>query len=625
MLKDDKKIWGGKMKRILMLLMISLVLFPMVSAFSVSPQSKIVDWTLGSDTQKTISFNITNPTNQSVNISVTKNGDKTDWLILPVVSVIPADSSISYEVTVENVDEKGTFIDHLIFGTEEVPVIIVVNEQVQNESGVCRIYATPDSYTTSILQDSPPTTQRFSIMVGKHCDGGVDLKTPIITGTTQTDEGIKPAYLIGGTNLGFKQPQEEGSFSIQFDVKGLPSGSYIPQILVYGYHNGDKVSVTIPLTVMVRGEATPVEGDYNLPTYSLSSTDLTLNKSYTISTNNLNPNFIPTVEPNPYLYGEKVEVSKNTWTYTFKPIKLGNTIIRVYTYYKGAPLGEVFEKEVRVMTGSGFVSGTKLKLEFYPRKITQGNVNILVRDNKTNNILPNAIIFVNGQKLNGNNITVLAGHTYDIAATKEGYLSVEQVITTPNQTISLSVSKSRCEVGDTIKISTTPSNTMLKLDSGESINPSWAPTKAGNYTIVATKNGFQKATTNVIVEPALKVISNIPEKIVLKNKVLISLNKPAEWKVTFTPTKEEIPITYAQSPPGGSENITFIPTKKGIYTVLLRNGQIASYDIRGLHIPTSWIWVIVIIVIIIFLLLRKSGGSSGGYPSFSGQEVVSKI
>lgn len=562
-----------------------------------------------------VSFNISTG-------SVSKENDTQINLSLKVTTTVPASSSL------------GTSLIKIKYDSSEIPLVltIVENDTTTTSIGKCRLEPFPDSYTIPFIVGSPPVIQTFSVLVSKHCTEEINIKTPVIIGNTQTKDGLRPLNLIGGSKLGFIDPNNEGNFDIQIDATNLPSGTYKPQILITGIYKGEQLNTKILFTVEIRQGATPLESTSVLPTYLFSASDLSLNNTYTITAQNLNPNFLPFVEQNEFIRGVKVDTSSG-WIYHFQPVKVGNTKLRVGTYFAGAPIGDITEKEIRITFGSAVGIGTRMCFQFFTPGnkpldgLTPGDaITVLVRSTNNNDVLcsandtQSAIInavdlYKSGVKLSTNSFTVNAGEITTLSASAPGFITIDKVIDVPLNPVQVffKTQNNELEVNVPLSITTDPSDAVVTINGNivSDLN-NFTFTEEGKASITATKSGFKQKSFDVDVTPELKILTTeIPKKININEPYLVELNKPAKWSVSYRENKKNATIFVFKE--GFLKTIEFTPDRNGIYKVNLRDNELRSYKIGGifgLTIP-SWFWWGVGVIITIFIAYKIFSGRRG--------------
>ena len=623
-----------------LILFLFVVLLPTsLGAISVNPSSWDVTTNPSGGVSNTFIFS-QNSLNTTSSLAFSKIGSESDWISFNIstgsvsnVNDTQTNLSLKATITVPSTASTGIRLMKIKYDSSEIPVVVNI---VENDTGVvsigkCRLEPFPDSYTIPFVTNSPPLTQTFSILVSKHCTDEVNIKTPAITGNTQTKDGLKPLNLIGGSKLGFIEPNDEGSFDVQIDAKNLPAGTYKPQIQVVGIYKGEQLITKISFTVEVKQGASPLESGSVLPTYIFSSSDLALNNTYTITAQNLNPNFQPFVEQTDFIRGVKVDTS-NGWVYSFQPIKIGTTKLRVSTYFSGAPIGDITEKEIRVSYGSATSFGTRMCFQIF----TPGNkaldslangdsLTILVRssndvntictsNNTENTIINNVDLYRNGVKMTSNILTVNAGEIVTLSASAPGFTSIDRILDVPLEPVAVSFQSPNDEVeaGVPLLIITNPEAEVTI--NGEIVGKNYTFPAEGRYNLVASKPGYRQTSFDVIATPQLKLISTeIPKKIKINQPYHVEYNKPTSWRVMYSEGKNATEFMYAN---GVTSIIEFTPDRNGIYKVYVRNDLIKQYKIGGLFgltIP-KWFWYGLGGIIVLFFVYKvfssKGSGSS---------------
>ena len=629
------------------LLLFAILLPSVFSAVLPTPSSWDESLHPGGVATKVFNFEQTS-SNITTSISFSKTGSNSDWISTNIstgsisnINDTQENLSMKATITVPSTAPIGVSLIKIKYDSSEIPVVVTVQENATIVSvGKCRLEPFPDSYTIPFVTNSPPLTQTFSILVSRHCTEEVNIKTPSITGNTQTNDGLKPLNLIGGSKLGFTEPNDEGTFDVQIDIKNLPVGTYKPQIQIVGIYKGEQISTKIFFTVEVKQGASPLESNSLLPTYIFSASDLALNNTYTITAQNLNPNFQPFVEQNDFIRGIKVDIS-NGWTYSFQPNKIGTTKLRISTYFAGAPIGDITEKEFRISYGSATSFGTRMCFQIF----TPGNkaldslsngdaLTFLVRSSNDNNpictsnntentIINSADIYKNGVKMTSNTLTVNAGEIVTLSASAPGFISIDKVLDVPLDPIGVSFQSPNDEVeaGIPLLILTTPEATVTI--NGQEVSKNHTFPAEGTYSLVASKSGYKQTAFEVIATPQLKLVSTeIPKKIKLEETYHVEYNKPARWRVMYSENKKN--ATEFLYKEGFSNVIEFVPDRDGIYNVYSRNDLINKYKIGGLFgltIP-KWFWYGLGGIIVLFFIIKifsskgsssESGGSGAKY------------
>lgn len=624
-------------KRYFILLFIFLLVKTAYADVIVNPTSWDLVIQPGGSSSRNFIFAQTTP-NTTTSIALTKIGTNSDYLSFNIttgsisnINDTQTNLSLKATITVPSSASTGVSSMKIKYDSAEIPIVLTVQENTTEITiGKCRLEPFPDSYTIPFVAGSPPLTQSFSILVSRHCTEEVNIKTPAIIGNTQTKDGLRPLNLIGGSKLGFIEPNKEGNFDVQIDSSNLPSGTYKPFILVNGNYKGETLQTRISFTVEVRHGATPLEGASILPTYIFSASDLSLNNTYTITAQNLNPNFQPFVEQNEYIRGVKVDISAG-WTYHFQPIKVGNTRLRVSTYFSGAPIGDITEKEIRIAYGSATSFGTRMCFQIFTPDNkalddlaggstltilvrSSNDANVVCSSNNTENTIINAVdLYKNGIKLSTNSFTINAGEIITLTASAPGFISIDKILDVPLNPVSVSFQSpnNEIEAGIPLLIITNPTDASVTVN-GEVVSKNYTFQNEGVVNIVASKSGYKLNSFDTTVTQQLQIITpEIPKRIKADEPYYVELNKPASWRVAYLEKKNSTEFAYKE---GFAKTIEFVPDRNGIYKVFLRDNLLKEYKIGGLFgltIP-KWFWYGVGTIIVLFFGYKMFTSRGGG-------------
>ena len=594
----------------------------------VSPSSWDTTLMQGQSDSKVFIFNQTTE-NTTSSLALTKTGSNSDYLNFSSTTFSVGNgttASITATIKVPSTAIAGTYLMKMKYDSSEIPIILTVTANTSSSTtesiSGCRLEPFPDSYSIPFVVGASPLTQQFSVLVSRKCTEEVNIKTPVITGNTQTKNGLRPLNLYGGSKLGFIEPNKEGNFEIQIDGSELPSGTYKPQVLITGIYKGEQLQTKISFTIEVKQGATPLESSALLPTYLFSSSDLALNNTYTITAQNLNPNFQPFVEQNEFIRGVKVDTSQG-WVYSFQPIKVGTTKLRLSTYFAGAPIGDITEKEVRIAYGSVTNLGSKMCFQFFSPSgktidtLSSGDsVTVLVRATNSGGIecssndttvINDADIYKNGVKLSSNSFQVNAGEINTLTASAPGFTSIDKVIVVAFNQVQIFLNPPEAEVGSALTITTNPTNAIVTIN-GEAYNGNFTPQEEGAIEILATSEGYKQNLLNVAVTPKLTIVSpEIPTKLKLNSPYFLEYNNNFQWAVTYRESKNATESVFAQA---NTKTIEFIPDKKGFYKVYERGNIISDYKVGSFlnfSIP-SFVWWVLAGVVVIGIIIRVRSG-----------------
>ena len=255
-----------------------------------------------------------------------------------------------------NQKPKGNYKSFLVFtdGT-----IININYNVSAKPAPqCQINPSLVSYYQSVQQGTTLNLPKI-IFSPTNCDGSLSLSASTVTmqGGIVTTSGQRPVY-IGSI--------ESNGINLVVDTNGLATQqTYTSTLTIQSFGK----TFTIPFNIVVTAGVTPATNFSinNLPQCSLTNNILNLNSTYRLICNNMQPDI--TVQPsidNLYLIGVGLESSVSTYTWSFQPIKFGNTRITANFFYRNAPVGQPFTQDVNIQSTGYVVPGTSLKVSYFP-------------------------------------------------------------------------------------------------------------------------------------------------------------------------------------------------------------------------------------------------------------------
>jgi len=584
----------------------------------VNPSDAIdFQFTTGNSTP-TFARTFTNYDNETFSMALNVTGDGKDFIQLSISSVNFVGNSTSNLQVTFNIPSSTTpnlYSAKINYFNGYIPVYINV-KQPENPQD-CRIIATPSEYEYSVRKGTLPYTQDFPFRISSKCKDGVEITDLKVSGGILLPSGFQPARLTGGLPKGFHDGGESSSYSLEFDVSELTVGTYTSFVTITGIGDDESLTTSIKFKVTVVGVATPVGDIITPPIFDPIPAELSLNNSYTITARNVNPNIKIHIDPNEYIYGENVDIAGDSWVFKFRPAKIGNTVLRVWAEYQGGQIGEPLTQEVRIISTRPSVGGVNLSFQFFPEiaNLKPGDkLTVLLKDSKNGNIVTDAQIYVNGVVLTGNTIDgVASGTTYTLAGTSLGYNTLETTFSISSQGLSVSISPSSPQVGDSITFST-ESNATIYWNDAVITNPYVANT-AGTFSLRVSKDGFADYNTSVTVLETLSFLTAIPERIKIGEVVGIDLNRAVPWSVIYaTENSTEVSPTLLFS--DNTPRIQFVPQEKGFYQLQVNNAVIKSWTVGGFNWAILFYVLIgaVVLFIVIKLIGRKGSNTEGpGY------------
>ncbi|MEK7087420.1 MAG: hypothetical protein AAB958_01825, partial [Patescibacteria group bacterium] len=347
------------------------------------------------------------------------------------------------------------------------------------------------------------------------------------------------------------------------------------------------------------------------PTCNLQTGDLQIGKTYQLICNNVvSSDFQLTIVDDvlDFIKGVSREEPPNQLIWTFTPIKLGNAKFRSYFTFKGVPIGEIQEYDLRISQVAVGELGTKLKFEFFPKSQDIDNLkagdkfNVLVKavnpdvGNDTGTIIEDYVLYKDGVQVSTNEFMVSGGDDFTLLASAVGFGSIEKIIKVSLDTISLSF-PADIEIGQNITFSTSPTDAEIFLDN-IIIPKTYLFSAVGAYSLAVKREGYKDTLYTISVTEPLQLLSEIPKKIKVADEVIIEFNKGVDWEVRYKENKKN-ETQFVQFSAGSSNPINFIPDKKGIYQVYARGQKIAEYDLAGISLDWGIIKVLLVVGVIV--------------------------
>lgn len=636
---------GGIVERNWLILLTLLLMVPACNAVVIPDKNIIeVSYTAGGAQPQPEVITFYNTENETVNLSLSVVGDISEWVSLSDTSLQLVNETsqqvvVSFNISTSEVGVYNGYINILtqpankaIYPT--IPVYITVSSGQPQEE--CKLIPELTADYPTIQANTPPFEKKYIIRVGKGCVDGVEITSVYFSGTgiIQTPEGQKPIRLSGAQSLGYKYPGEQAYFNVLYDVSGLPTGTYQATAKVVGNYKGELVSAEIDFSVTIVGAASPVNASFSsLPECTLPSS-MEVNSTYKFICNNVNPNIKISIPYSDYFVGVMVEEPGNQFIYTFKPVKSGETEFTAVFTYKNVPIGEPFKQKVTISEPGIPVAGKgNLTFVFYPSldMLVPGDELIVeCRDSKTNKIIKDCDLYVDGRLVENKTIIVEGGRTYHLSLDAPGYLTVDKEITVEMPSIKIFVTPDKPMVGDMITITAKNSVTNEDVENptiywdGVPVEPTFRVQSEGNHTVKVVAEGYKEAETTVFVEMYPRA-TFIPERIYLNRNVTLTLNKNTSWYVGY---REDITKPEQRIAEGSGDKVVFTPTKHGIYTVYLKGSKVAQWEIKGFNpfgafkisLPPWLIYVIAgVVAVVVVLKLIKRPSSSRGFK-FGGGE-----
>ena len=201
--------------------------------------------------------------------------------------------------------------------------------------------------------------------------------------------------------------------------------------------------------------------------------------------------------------------------------------------------------------------------------------------------------------------------TYTITAELEGYATATKTLSTKAKTMTISLSPSHPEMGDTVYLmmsgtSGSISPTKVTVNGLPIQNNVFTVTAEGEYIVEAELAGYDVGEHTFKVYGVPILISR-PDTLLLNEVNTFTLNRPAEWLIM----KDGLVVDS-----GTQYIISFTPTEPGTYSIMSQGNELARDDVGG-GIDLVFITVTLFIICALFAVLviarRKSAiPQSGG-------------
>jgi hypothetical protein len=502
----------------------------------------------------------------------------------------------------------------------------------------CRVEPLSTDVERIFKKDSDTSTEKFYIYLSKGCEGEpVVFKSAEFTGTIQTDEGKKPVRISSSQLTSKEYGDEPAEFEVTYDVKGIDTKVYTPVLNILARRGDETISTAINFDIIVTNVVTPVTGSGTLsvPTY-IVPTQVLVGESFEIRTDNVNSNIQPEIFLNQYLIGESVERKDSSWIWKGHINQTGMYEILIASMYNGGPIGQVYNAKINVIEQYGINPNGNLTFELHPSEseIINGDVvTVLIRDQ--NNIVADAVLYVNGVRDDDSSFVFETGKKYQLSATHPNYNTADKIIEVIKKVITISVSPSDIEEGESGMISLSGPdyervNGSTTTYDGITVNSgTFAAGTIGNHIIRATADGYKDTELQIEVKPAT-IISQAPEDIQRNKESAIILSNSVSWAVDWNNNNKDKPESKRVAQ-GVTNQVLFTPDKNGVYQVSVRNKQIKNYELTGFEFKWQWYyWIIlaVVVVIILIIVFGKGGGSKTsriGYGLPGGENIVTPI
>ena len=332
-----------------------------------------------------------------------------------------------------------------------------------------------------------------------------------------------------------------------------------------------------------------------------------------------------------------VEIEINTKNLDY-PKTYNPTLVVVY-YYKDERYESDVQFQVNVQKTLTTVSKT-MNLVLSPSDPKPGDKISAILIGENNETIAGKI-FVTIYDSSGNKISqfqfispfiVESGKKYCFKGEAEYYETVTKCITPKYSYLHISFSNPNPLPNETIIIKVIDEsgnvvpNAKLTIDGHQyNIPQITAMLDIGTHTIMAEAPGAEPISTTIQVLPELKIL-NITEKPVTNKPVTILFSREVDYSIIY----ENKTLLN-----GTSDNITFIPKKSGIYTILydgdsiklkVEESQFFGFPNIEVYFNEQTIYILIIIVILIVVILFKfRSKKKASYITLRGSGIKSPL
>ncbi len=632
------------MLRKICLFVFALILVSGVFAASPDESTWLSSAESGEVLRKTFSFTANLGEDDTESLEISTSGDLSSWItISPTTLTIAPSETKSFEsiVFIPTNVTSGTYSGNIAYtGTSNGTISIQLLVQEKYRGG-CIIQPLTTRYITSLKQGST-SAKPMSVLVSGNCEEPVNIRDIDVTGggTISTDTGKKPVR-IADAALGSVNPGQEVTFTAFFDSVGMGPGTYTPTATITAIHKGVVITTSIAFEITITGITTPVGPDnfLTLPEYDIPN-NVKSGEDFQIRVTKLDPNFQMRLLPNDRLYGKLVERTEDTWIYKGYINGTGPVLVELYPEYNGAQVGSIIKRTITVSSGAGgpVLASGQLKFEFYPAngiEIGGSTVNILVKDNVTNNIIEGSSIYLNGMLMEEQRLVVDTDQQYCLSATASDYATLDFCFTPKKNQLSMYVTPEKPMVGDYITITIRDSNNAdvnatIYVNEEEIEGDTFSVGFEGNYTVRAELTGYESSSISFPVAEPIGLLE-APESISKGDKVRLVITKNVSYRVTHS---AEAGLEETELVSGQGTEILFDVKEPGFYYIYAKGDNIRRYRVEGkagikfpsLKIPvmSRWAWGIILVVLVgaaaILIRSKRGSGRSVGYGSSSSSE-----
>ena len=283
-------------------------------------------WQFG-QTPPTRTFTCSN--NGGSSISLTPSGS---YISISPTSLAPNISQL-FTVSFDSNTPSGIITRSVTFSDSSTPISLTLNvtSAPVTQQGDILIFPTSKVIT---VQQGQEKTQNILVTVPS------SYPRTIVIHSVDFNPGTEPIK-FGDLNLGQVPPGQSIQIPILFSAKDAQTGTYQTNLNIFATDSEGQINLpTISLQMQVSAGVTPVTNDTfsTRPSCSVSAVNMNINGTYTLTCSGVSNNLEVNPQYNEFLIGKAVDLTSGIYTYTFSPVKFGNTKFIATFSYKGSPV-----------------------------------------------------------------------------------------------------------------------------------------------------------------------------------------------------------------------------------------------------------------------------------------------
>jgi hypothetical protein len=605
-----------KKLNILTISIILTLLVTSVYALTCNPSSITLSNKLG---ETPTSQTITCQNNENNSVSIYQSGTGSLFSVSQAMPIIIANNSNqTFILTFSQQNTVGNF-SAFLYSSDGLNLPVNIN--IASASSSCDLDLFPLSMNNIKIQIGDKKSRSIQLSVPSCYTSDVKINAV----TLATDE--KPIQL-GEINLGVVKPGSSIQIPIDLDANGISVGSYSDNLQILAYNDlGKKIDIPqVNINVMATAGINPITNFTfeQLPTCSIDSLVLNMNKTYKMTCSIPNPNIkVSPIVDRQFIKGSSVSETSNQIVYEFSGIKIGTTQVGAEFLYNNFPIGSSFMQEVKVTPNSGLnVGNVNLNIQFFQKGIKKtvdnlsiGESTVLIVDNQTGNLIPSYQMYVNGNLYPNSTLLLESEKIYELRFVVSGYIDLVLSNVSVNQlplTFSLSPYKEIYRQGDYININSTVSNFTVLLNNIIMPNP-FPINQIGNLTIQLVKEGYITQNITIQVKPVISLVSCSPLQAEWKkgSEVTCQISENTTWSVL----RAGLLVTT-----GTGSTLSFDLNNIGAWSITSSDGTMTSFNVEDKgwlnFIITHWLWFgggTIVLIGGLFYIKSKNSSSSMDY------------